>query len=927
MKTVLRELLIRVMLALGAAGLVIGLALAVTGGSASAQEDEPPPSPPPLHPTFPLLDENGNNVLETGLPVSTMQTCGGCHDTAFIADHSGHAMVGMDTLPNETSREWDTTSGWFGEWNPIVYRYLSPADDERIDLTTAEWIQVYGWRHVGGGPAVTSREGHIITDLAGDQITVETGIVDAESGELMPWDWSQSGMVEMNCFLCHMNQPNNASRIEALEAGNFAWASSATLEGSGIIERVGDGWQWNTDAFDDEGELLPGYVSVADPIDDNCGQCHGLTHADAQAPLTIDVCNLSDWTTLTTGLIYTPQQMMTSGVNLEDKQNLRRTWDVHAERVVGCVDCHYSLNNPIFFVESENTRPDHLTFDPRRMDFGDYLEQPLHQFANSPHSDALGTFDLANRTCVSCHDAQSTHDWLPYVDGHMAALACESCHIPEVKGPALEYIDWTSVDAAGAPVRSLRGTDVCDDLTLITGYEPVLLPQENADGSVKLAPYNLVTAWYWIYGDPARPVPLRDLMAAWLDGDTYHPDVLAAFDINGDGDLSDGERLINSDEKEAVITERLTALGLENPRIQGEVDTYALHHNVTHGEWATRDCATCHSEDSRLRAAFALSDRTPGGVEPQLIGGQRETLNGELFTDRDGTLFYRPTYSEAPTELYVLGSSRVEWVDWVGILAFVGVLLGVGAHGTLRYLSARRAPTPHEPEIREVYMYSIYERQWHWLQTIAILGLLFTGLVIHRPDAFRMFDFRAVVLIHNALALILVVNAALAAFYHLASGEIRQYLPEPKGFFGQMFAQAKYYLWGIFNGAPHPFEKTPNRKLNPLQQLTYLAILNVLLPLQVITGALMWGEQQWPDISAALGGLPFLAPLHALTAWFFAAFIVMHVYLTTTGHTPLANIRAMMLGWDEVEVHGTTGDAGHGPAPAAPSEATQGGSE
>jgi hypothetical protein len=30
---------------------------------------------------------------------------------------------------------------------------------------------------------------------------------------------------------------------------------------------------------------------------------------------------------------------------------------------------------------------------------------------------------------------------------------------------------------------------------------------------------------------------------------------------------------------------------------------------------------------------------------------------------------------------------------------------------------------------------------------------------------------------------------------------------------------------------------------------------------------------------------------------------VAHVYLTTTGPTPLASIKAMMVGWDEVEVH------------------------
>jgi thiosulfate reductase cytochrome b subunit len=158
-----------------------------------------------------------------------------------------------------------------------------------------------------------------------------------------------------------------------------------------------------------------------------------------------------------------------------------------------------------------------------------------------------------------------------------------------------------------------------------------------------------------------------------------------------------------------------------------------------------------------------------------------------------------------------------------------------------------------------------------------------------------------VVLVHNILAGIVIVNAALSLFYHLASGEIRQYLPRPAGFFDDAIRQAIFYLRGIFNGEPHPFEKTPERKLNPLQQATYFGLLNVLLPLQVITGALMWGAQRWPDLTARLGGLPFLAPFHTLVAWLFAAFVVGHVYLTTTGHAPLASIQAMMMGWDHLE--------------------------
>jgi thiosulfate reductase cytochrome b subunit len=276
---------------------------------------------------------------------------------------------------------------------------------------------------------------------------------------------------------------------------------------------------------------------------------------------------------------------------------------------------------------------------------------------------------------------------------------------------------------------------------------------------------------------------------------------------------------------------------------------------------------------------------------------------GDIAINEAGQMTFTPTSETPPTELYVLGHDRLEWVDTLGILIFVATSLAVMGHGAIRMVTSRGREEAIEPEIREVYMYTIYERQWHWLQTVLIFGLIFTGTVIHKPDMFAAFSFNGIVFFHNAFALILVVNAALAAFYHLASGEIRQFLPTPRGFFGKMFAQIKYYAWGIFRGHPHPFEKTPDSKLNPVQQLTYFGLLNVLLPLQVITGILMWAAQHLPEFMATIGGLSLLGPIHTMISWMMATFIVVHVYMTTTGHTPLANIKAMIVGWDEVETH------------------------
>ncbi|HEY6556779.1 MAG TPA: cytochrome b/b6 domain-containing protein [Polyangiaceae bacterium] len=201
---------------------------------------------------------------------------------------------------------------------------------------------------------------------------------------------------------------------------------------------------------------------------------------------------------------------------------------------------------------------------------------------------------------------------------------------------------------------------------------------------------------------------------------------------------------------------------------------------------------------------------------------------------------------------------------------------------------------------RRIEVYSAFERFWHWLQAVTIIALLVTGLEIHWPEKVRLFGFMRATTLHEVLALFTIANAFLALFYHLATGAIRQFLPEPRDFFSLAVAQAKYYFYGVFKGERHPFEHGKAQKLNVLQQVTYLVLLNFVLPAQVVTGVLMWKAEDWAVLVERLGGLSMIATLHVLGAFFFFGFVVMHVYLTTTGRTPTAHLRAMTLGWDEV---------------------------
>lgn len=896
--------------AFGIALLVSASVLAAGSSAAPAAQSAPRSSTRSLHPNFALVDADSVNVLQSRRAVSTMKSCGQCHDTVFITSHAFHADLGLSSFAS-SDKTWNASPGLFGQWDPLRYRFLTQSGDERLDLSTAEWLMLNGERVVGGGPATTSRAGQPLTALNPRNDDPETSLLSA-AGDRAVWSWSDSGTMEMNCFLCHLEQPNLAARKASIRAGRFADANTATLSGLKIVEADARGWVWNRAAFTAAGLVNSKHLGIQDPTNANCAACHGQVHPAGDEPLLLNACDLDYPQTATTGQVVASQRINASGVNLANKSGLSRSWDIHAERQLQCTDCHHALNNPAHVNRVQGKKPAHLRYDPRSLAITEYLQRPDHNVARgqSAQTQVAPESKGSMRRCETCHDATASHQaWLPYVETHMATLACESCHIPKMYAPAIQSYDWTVVSADGRPSRSCRGVDGAPDdvRSLVTGFEPVLLKRTTMDGASRLAPYNLITTFYWVYEDAKgkkRPVRLQDLKAAFVDGGAYAAEIVAAFDSDHDGAVGPGELRIDTPRKEAAVKARFAKLGLQQARMEGQVQPFSINHNVTRGATALNDCQVCHTAASRLTQGIRLAGFAP--VLPAFNANNNVTASGDLIRQDDGALFYQPV--AARDDLYVFGASRLNWVDGLGALAFVGTLLGVIGHGALRYLAFSKRPHGHGPT-RRVLMYDAYRRFWHWLQAIAIVALLLTGLIIHRPDLFAAFSFSGVVSLHNVLAAILVINAALSLFYHLATERMREYIPRPYGFFDDAIRQAGYYVSGIFKGEPHPFEKRPDDRMNPIQKLTYFGILNVLLPLQIVTGALMWGVQRWPEIAGALGGLPLLAPAHSLLAWLFASFIVGHVYLTTTGATPLEAIRGMVTGYEEVEDHAGDGNA------------------
>ena len=194
-----------------------------------------------------------------------------------------------------------------------------------------------------------------------------------------------------------------------------------------------------------------------------------------------------------------------------------------------------------------------------------------------------------------------------------------------------------------------------------------------------------------------------------------------------------------------------------------------------------------------------------------------------------------------------------------------------------------------------IYLYTRYERFWHWLQGVAIILLLITGFEVH--DTYTLLGFRTAVDVHSFVGLSWLILFAFFVFWIFTTGEWRQYVPTTK----KMFAMVRYYSYGIFRGEPHPVPKRKEAKHNPLQRLAYLSLAALLLPIQMASGFLYWGYNSWPQWG--LGWLPLkvVALVHLAGAFAIFSFLVVHIYMTTTGHSLFAHIKAMITGWEEVE--------------------------
>lgn len=196
--------------------------------------------------------------------------------------------------------------------------------------------------------------------------------------------------------------------------------------------------------------------------------------------------------------------------------------------------------------------------------------------------------------------------------------------------------------------------------------------------------------------------------------------------------------------------------------------------------------------------------------------------------------------------------------------------------------------------MKHIYIYRRFERFWHWTQAFLILFLALTGFEVH--SSFSLFGYEKAVFLHNNAAWIYFILLIVVLLWIFFTGEWQQYVPKRE----HIKEQVDFYMKGIFKGDEHPVCKTVMDKFNDLQRLTYFFLEFLLVPLMVITGLIYMKYNYIQNNLDINFPLHIVAYIHTAIAFFLVAFIIAHIYLTTTGYKPLSAIKAMITGWEEM---------------------------
>lgn len=209
----------------------------------------------------------------------------------------------------------------------------------------------------------------------------------------------------------------------------------------------------------------------------------------------------------------------------------------------------------------------------------------------------------------------------------------------------------------------------------------------------------------------------------------------------------------------------------------------------------------------------------------------------------------------------------------------------------------------------KLYINPLPIRIWHWTNACGFILMMATGLQIRYFDLIQLVSFKSAVVIHNWVGFALCADFFLWLGYYFLAGKAKDYFPELS--LTKYLRQLQYYGYGVIRGDPDPHRVSIDHKFNPLQGMTYLITMVLFVPVQFLTGLLLWDVSLFSSVVEMLGGLRVVDTLHVICFIFFAGFIFFHPYMSSLSHKPWVHYKAMITGYEDVEDEPAPDDDGY----------------
>jgi len=199
-----------------------------------------------------------------------------------------------------------------------------------------------------------------------------------------------------------------------------------------------------------------------------------------------------------------------------------------------------------------------------------------------------------------------------------------------------------------------------------------------------------------------------------------------------------------------------------------------------------------------------------------------------------------------------------------------------------------------------IYLYPVWVRLWHLLNAVLCLILIITGVSMQFSNPkFPMIRFDVAVSIHNIVGIILCANYLVFFLGNLLTRNGKYYKLIVPGLFSRLMTQFRYYTRGLFKSETAPYPLNAERKFNPLQQVTYVGAMYVLIPVIMFTGWALLYPEVIPARFLWTSGLHLTDLFHITAAFLVSLFMFVHVYFCTIGKSPFSNFKSMINGYHE----------------------------